>query len=199
MLGLSGVTTVALGAFLVVAPSAGADSGSGGDTQRIRMYDDCEPTSFNQAGIPCEGDGDTTLDELVEQLVRNGFRPNDEAADDWEFKPGDVHIDHGDRLKAVNRGGEFHSFTEVPEFGPGCVPELNAVLFGDPDAAPVVSCAALGTTGVDPGEALTVRRLSVGKHRFECLIHPWMQTTVIVRADDHDDDDHDDDDHSGPG
>jgi hypothetical protein len=197
MIGLSGVTTVALGAFLVVAPSAGADSGSGGggDTQRIRMEDDCEPVSFNRAIGPgtCVGDGDTTFEDFVAQLGENGFEAN-ESADDWEFKPGDVHIDDGDRLRVVNRGGEFHSFSEVPEFGAGCVPGVNELVGLGFDAEPVVNCEdpRFGPTFVEPGGTLVVprRQLSRGTHLFECLIHPWMQTTVEVRPDD---------DHSGHG
>lgn len=190
MLGLSGVMTAALGAFLVAAPSAGADSG--GDTQRIRMYDDCEPTSFNAVLGPgaCVGDGDTTFAELVAQLGENGFVAN-ESAEDWDFKPGHVHIDHGDRLRVVDRGGEFHSFTQVPRFGAGCVPPVNALL-GLGGAAPVVDdCEEQlsGPTMVAPGGTLVVPASALAPrtkpYLFECLLHPWMQTTVTVRGDDH--------------
>jgi plastocyanin len=29
--------------------------------------------------------------------------------------------------------------------------------------------------------AITLSNLGRGVHRFECLIHPWMQSTVTVR------------------
>jgi plastocyanin len=40
------------------------------------------------------------------------------------------------------------------------------------------------TTGVPAGGTSTVPTLSQGTHLFECMIHPWMRTTVVVRADD---------------
>jgi hypothetical protein len=44
----------------------------------------------------------------------------------------------------------------------------------------VSDCAALGATAVAPGGTITVMNLSPGTHLFECLIHPWMRTTVHV-------------------
>ena len=186
MLAATGVTTAALGTFLVVAPSAAADSGHGGDSQRIRILDDCEAVSFTKAGIPCEGDGETTAEDFGAQLIDSGKLVANETVDGWEFKPGTVHIDHGDRLHAVNLGGEFHTFTEVAKYGGGCVEDLNL------GAPPVDECpddpndpTIFITTGVPAGASLDVVGLDVGKHRFECLIHPWMRTTVTVRGGDH--------------
>jgi plastocyanin len=196
---LMGATAVALGSVLVTAPMATASGG--GDTQRVRMKDDCEPASFNAVLGPgaCVGDGDTTFDDFIAQLSQNGFVAN-ESADDWEFKPGRFHIDEGDRLRVVNVGGEFHTFTEVAEFGGGCVPDLNAAV-GLPADVMIPECRVpkvFEKTGVAPGGKLHVHGLEAGTHKFECLIHPWMQSVVTVRADDDDhDDDRDDDDHSG--
>lgn len=147
------------------------------------MLDDCDAASFNAAVGPgtCVGDGETTFQEFVAQLGRNGLVAN-ESADDWEFKPEDFHIDRGDRLRVVNLGGEFHTFTEVEEFGPGCVPPVNALL--GLDAAPIKECndpSLFGTTGVPAGLTLPVSGLAPGTHKFECLIHPWMQSVVEVR------------------
>jgi hypothetical protein len=64
-------------------------------------------------------------------------------------------------------------------FGGGCVPDLNAVL----GLTPVPECAdpaLFGSTLVLPGEELEVESLPSGTHPFECLIHPWMRSTVIV-------------------
>ena len=38
-----------------------------------------------------------------------------------------------------------------------------------------------GTTGIAPGGELEGQPLSTGTHLFECLIHPWMRTTVNVQ------------------
>jgi len=177
---------LALGAVLVTAATATA---GGGDTQRVRLIDDCEPTSFNAAIGPgtCVGDGDTSFGDFLEQLSDNGLVAN-ESADHWEFKPGEFHIDAGDRLRVVNRGGEFHTFTEVQEFGGGCVPVLNQAL-GLPDTDVVDECqdpSLFGTTGVAAGDTIYVHGLEAGMHKFECLIHPWMRSVVAVRADDGD-------------
>ena len=133
----------------------------------------------------CTGDGDTTFQDFAEQLGENGLKPN-ESADDWEFKPGDFHIDHGDRLLVVNQGGEFHTFTRVAEFGPGCVPPVNELL--GLRGASIEECKdprLFGTTGVPAGGTLTVSGLKPGTHKFECLIHPWMQAVLEVRHDGH--------------
>src|SRR6266540_2038488 len=58
---------------------------------------------------------------------------------------------------------------------------FNAVL----GLTPVPECAgfpggAFAATTVSPGDTVTTSPLSPGIHRFECLIHPWMQTTVTV-------------------
>ena len=45
--------------------------------------------------------------------------------DGWDFHPWWVHVDEGQKVKAVNVGGEGHTFTRVKRFGNGCVPPLN--------------------------------------------------------------------------
>lgn len=174
------VTTIALASVALVGPTtAGAHGGGGGDTTRVRMLDDCDPATFNAVLGPgvCVGDGETTFADFIEQLGENGFEAN-ESVDDWEFKSDDFHIDHGDRIRAVNLGGEFHTFTKVEDFGGGCVEELN---FG---MEPVPECEepeVFQTTGALPGDAVHVYGLAPGTHKFECLIHPWMQSVVEVR------------------
>ena len=88
------------------------------------------------------------------------------------------------------RGGELHTFTDVTATGftPGCVPELNQVLFGRPDPGP--QCAAVDpasglpvvflATGLFPGRTIAVDTSTRGTHLYECMIHPWMQATVTV-------------------
>jgi plastocyanin len=176
--------TVLLTTALVAPPGAGADDGKGegkgGESKRVRILDDCDPATFN-ANLgegACVGDGETTFDDAGAELQATG------AVEDWQFKPGDFHVDQGDHIKAVNKGGEFHTFTEVAAFGGGCVPELNG-----PGVDPVPECAdplVFGRTGVVPGGTLHVHALDPGTHKYECLIHPWMRAVVDVRADDGD-------------
>jgi hypothetical protein len=72
------------------------------------------------------------------------------------------------------------SFSEVANFGGGCIGFLNGLL----GLSPVPECAGFpggvfGATAIPAGGTLTVT-LAPGIHRFECLIHPWMQTTIDV-------------------
>ena len=172
----AGLLVAALAAAATAVMASGAQAGGGGE--RVRLLDDCERVSFDAALFPgaCVGDGDTTFAEFLEEFEEEG------EVGAWKFNPSDTHIDHGEHLRAVNRGGEAHTFTEVAQFGGGCVPELNA------GAAPVPECAtSFGPTLVLPGQTLRVpaAQLTPGdEHLFMCLIHPWMRTVVDVRADD---------------
>ena len=84
----------------------------------------------------------------------------------------------GGSLDAVNRGGEGHSFTEVADFGGGCVDEVNALI----GLSPVPECGSPAwlSTIAGPGGTIKTAPLASGVHRFECLIHPWMRTTATV-------------------
>jgi plastocyanin len=179
--------TLLLGTTLVAPSVAGADEGKGGDSKRVRIFDDCDPATFNAAIEPgtCKGDGETLFGDFIAQLQATG------AAKGWEFKPADFHIDQGDNINAVSRGGEFHTFTEVADFGGGCVEDLNNILglTPVPECTPTVLIdgkpvpAAFLSSGVDAGGNLQVPGLSPGTHEFQCLIHPWMHAVVVVRAD----------------
>jgi plastocyanin len=142
---------------------------------RVLVEDDCEPQSFNAAIGPhtCVGHGTTTFDHFIAQLVTLKNAPA------WRFDPSELSLPTGGQIKAVNIGGEFHTFTEVAAYGGGCVDALNNIL----GLTPVPECGVpgiLGTTGVDPGARLKTAPLAAGTHRFMCLIHPWMQTTTTV-------------------
>jgi hypothetical protein len=169
---------LAAATFIALAGMSPAGA-SGDDSELIRVQDDCDPETFNAVlgEGACAGDGDTTFDEFIEEME------DEQEAGKWRNNPDDTHIDHGESLHVVNEGGEFHSFTMVPEFGPGCVPELNALSGFGFDAVPVVDCSLLGTTGLPVGGELTIDNLSPGEYLFECLIHPWMLTSVEVRED----------------
>jgi plastocyanin len=95
----------------------------------------------------------------------------------WRFASTHVKVEAGGVVEAYNRGGEFHTFTEVAEFGGGCVSDLNDLL----GLTPVPECAnpaLFGTTGAAPGGSTETGALPAGTHKFMCLIHPWMRTTV---------------------
>jgi plastocyanin len=188
---------LALAAGLVLSGSAFGDS----DHQRVRIRDDCDPATFNVAIGPgtCVGNGRTTFQDFIAEFQE------ERSVDKWRFQPRRFEIDAGGTITAVNRGGEVHTFTEVPKFGNGCVPLLNTG-----PAPPVVDCSLLAATAVPPGGTRTVSGLAPGRHLFECLIHPWMRSVAKVEADDDDhgdhgdhggrgDDDHGGDDHHGDG
>ena len=50
--------------------------------------------------------------------------------------------------------------------------------------APVVKdfAGAFLTSGLRAGATHDVTGLAPGTHKFQCLIHPWMRTTVVVQA-----------------
>jgi plastocyanin len=164
-----------LAALLVLVPAVGASAAS--TTRQVQMLDDCEPASFNATIGPgtCIKDGGTTFSEFIAQLLAQGRAPA------WRFAPAQLKLDAGGTLAATNRGGEDHTFTEVANFGGGCIAALNELL----GLTPVPECAgfpggAFGATLVRPGATVTTAPLPPGVHRFECLIHPWMRTTATV-------------------
>ena len=140
------------------------------------MLDDRDPATFNAAVGPgtCVKDGTTTFQAFIAQLLAQGRAPA------WRFAPGQLRLDAGGSLRARNRGGEDHTFTEVVNFGGGCIDVLN-------DLVGLTQCRnALGSPGEPSGDSSSARRhrttapLPPGVHRYECLIHLWMRTTVTV-------------------
>lgn len=140
----------------------------------FQLLDRCEPASFNAAlgAGTCVGDGKVTFDEFIAELVKKGTHHQ------WRNQPTQVALDAGRPLTVVNVGGEFHTFTEVIEFGGGFVPDLNA-LTGNPVPAP--ECLDFGSIQFLPaGAVASLSGLDEGTHLFECCIHPWMRTTAKV-------------------
>lgn len=162
----------------VVLGLAGTATAHGGDddAETIRIQDDCDPETFAQVPGGCVGDGDTTFDELIEELLEDGEHGK------WRFHPDETHIEHGEALRAHNEGGEFHTFTMVEEFGgPGCVQPINDLL--GLGTAPATCDADIAASAVPAGVTIDVGELAPGVYRFMCLIHPWMETTVEVEHD----------------
>ena len=166
-----------LAAIVVLLVSA--SSAFAGD-RVVRVRDACDPSSFNAVIGPgtCERSGGGKRVDFGDFFASIADRGGHSK---WYFKSGTSSIRRGDDVVVrLDQGGEFHSFTEVAQFGPGCVPEINqaAGLSGPPAA----DCALMMNAFVAPGaEETTVSGLQDGVHRFECLIHPWMQTTITVR------------------
>ena len=161
----------ALLAFVPATASSAASS-----SRMVQMCDDCDPATFNAVVGPgtCVKDGGTTFSEFVDQLITQGRAPA------WRFAPDHLSLASGGTVEARNIGGETHTFTEVANFGGGCIGFLNDLL----GLSPVPECAGFpdglfGATAVPAGGTITVT-LAPGIHRFECLIHPWMRTTVRV-------------------
>jgi plastocyanin len=168
-------TAAGIAALLTLMPAAGTSAAS--TSGQVQALDDCEPTSFNAAIGPgtCIKDGGTTFSEFIAQLLAQGRAPA------WRFAPEQLSLEAGGTLQARNRGGEVHTFTEVANFGGGCIEALNSLL----GLTPVPECAgfpggAFAATAIPPGGTLTTSPLAPGIHRFACLIHPWMHTTVTV-------------------
>lgn len=167
---------LAAATFIALAGMSPAGA-SGDDSELIRVQDDCDPQTFNAVlgQGACVGDGDTTFAEFIEEME------DEQEAGKWRTNPRKTHIKHGESLHVVNQGGEPHTFTHVARFGPGCVPELNEL--SGLDGPPVANCGLAFTRTFLPadGGSFDVHGLKRGKHRFECMIHPWMHTTVQVR------------------
>jgi hypothetical protein len=162
-------------ALLSLTASAGAVQGD----KKIRMYDDCEATSFNAVlgDGSCIGNGHTTFDEFIAELAAT------QDAHTWRNQPSAMHVNVGRPTVIENRGGEVHTFTKVANFGGGFVPDLNGIS-GNPVPAPeclnfagiVFIPAGADDTGPTAGSA----GLPVGTSRFQCCIHPWMRTVIQV-------------------
>ena len=174
----------ALAAIMMVflAPSSDASHG-----QRVKIQDDCQPTSFNAAIGPgtCSGDGETSFNSFVAELTKT------KQAEDWRFDPSMLTAKAGRPVILQNEGGETHTFTLVKVFGGGFVPFLNAVS-GNP--APAAECVNPGNAQVpappsptnvfvEAGSAAAFQTAGLlpGKYLFQCCIHPWMRVILTVR------------------
>ena len=160
-----------------VAGSSLARQSAGGSERLVTMMDACDPTTFNAAlGDPtaCLRRGGVTFDRFLAQLETHG------VAGAWRFAPPTMHVQVGETLVAINRGGEVHTFTEVEHFGGGIVAALNA-LSGNPVAAP--ECLQLGGDDFVPAGGTDREEVhEPGTELYQCCIHPWMRTTVHAHA-----------------
>ena len=181
---LSAGSLAALSALALAGPTEAACQGG----ERVRMHDDCDPTTFNAAfGPVCVGDGETTVDEFLGELAAT------QTVEAWNFDPSMLAIREGRPVLLDNRGGETHTFTMVEHFGGGFIQPLNQ-LSGNP--VPASECADTLPNGelvpkppskvnvfVEAGsrQAFSTAHLMPGKYMFECCIHPWMRVVLTVK------------------
>src|SRR5436309_2331295 len=126
-IGLSSAIFLAVVSAFVVRgnPEAVAAAGSAplalaaaAGNRQVTMIDACDGPTFNffvGPGTCSRAHGVAFLD-FIAQLQAH------QAAGAWRNAPSQTEAWLGDALVAVNRGGEFHTFTEVAEFGAGVVP-----------------------------------------------------------------------------
>jgi hypothetical protein len=189
------LSVLAVGAAsLALAAAAGAKDGGG---VVIQSRDACDPVTFP---VPCvradNSGGVVTFNELLATVGKKHSHPA------WTFTKDHLTVKRGTPVVAeFGRGGEVHSFTDVTAtgFGPGCVSLLNGLIF--PTDALAAMCGPADATGVGvnlgkilvgspadniapsglfPGQPLTVDTSTPGTRMFQCMIHPWMQTTLTV-------------------
>ena len=179
----------AAAAVAIAAPAALAGTRANDEDEAVpvAVNDACDPVTFNAvlgAGA-CVGSGTVTFGAFVGELSAT------HKVATWNFSPSTLTIHKGDSLVVTNRGGETHTFTQVPQFGFGIVPILNTLTFGA-TGPPLPEFAS--ATFLAPGQTQVIRttgkpqqRLTLGTHLFECAIHPWMRATVVVLNDENED------------
>jgi hypothetical protein len=193
----------------VAAAAAKPHTESDTHTKTIRIWDACDPATFNAKVGPgtCQPGhhGQTVFDDFFAEVQL------DQIAGGWRFNPllnttdgvlklARMELEPGDRLALQNMGGEVHTFTKVEEFGGGFFAPLNP-LTGNPEPAP--ECARVladgslapqpetdtnqfveaGTT--EPGPFAGTRALPLGVTHWECCVHPWMRINIVVRDREH--------------
>ncbi len=148
-----------------------------GREDEIAILDDCDPTDPTWAptgGCALER-GDVRRDEFNAELFSQ-LSLATVGHQAWRNQPSYAKIERDETVTVTNKGGRGHTFTEVAAFGGGRIPALNQGL------TPARECAT--ATDLPPGASMDVRGLSVGNHRFQCCIHPWMRALIKVKPSD---------------
>jgi plastocyanin len=153
-------------------------------TEKIKILDKCDPTTFNAPmpvgpgfGVICKEDfdGGVTFEEFSELLTPSAF-----GHPAWRFNAPYLEIEPHEKVRVTNRGGEDHTFTEVPEtFGGGRIEVLNTAL----GLKPLDECQdAVKAPVIHPGDSVQIKNLSEGTHYYMCCIHPWMHAIIDVES-----------------
>ena len=175
-------------------------------TRTIRMWDACDPDSFNAA----VGSGTCTAGHHGKTLFQDfiGEMQSDRIAGAWRFNPlldasqGDfklvrLELKPGDQTIIQNQGGETHTLTRVNKYGGGFIPVLNALsgnLVPAPECAKTLPDGSLvpqpesdanqfveaGKTEAGPTAGSAA--LPQGVSQWQCCIHPWMRLTIVVKG-----------------
>jgi plastocyanin len=212
---------ICMGTAMLIRPSPGvaqsntvqsSDKGTAPQTKTVRMWDACDPVSFDAAVKPgtclAGHHGQTNFLDFFNELQLDGI------AGGWRFNPllntsadtlklAQLELKPGDRISLQNIGGETHTFTKVEKFGGGFVAPLNPIT-GNPKPAP--ECAQVlpdgslapqpetdtnqfveaGETELGPIAGTSV--LPAGVTHWQCCLHPWMRMNVAVRDHEHEHD-----------
>jgi len=152
--------------------AANADR-SADDARTLRMYDSCDPATFNAVfndPTICIKQGHVPFDRFIAELTQT------QRAAQWRFAQQNVELTPGASVFALNEGGEVHTFTRVAQFGGGILPLLND-LSGNATVAP--ECTTLEADDfVAPGALYTAELGTDAVQHFQCCIHPWMRAEV---------------------
>jgi hypothetical protein len=143
---------------------------------QVVALDECDPATFN---LPSNaGPGfcknvalgytplgyTTTFSTLLAEAA--ALKPDPK----WDFEPDTLTVDEGTPIIA-----------EVAHFGGGFIPPLNGGENAAPECSAGFSSVAVARTRILQGSQLQFTGLSKGEHLFQCCIHPWMRTTVVVK------------------
>jgi hypothetical protein len=152
----------------------GNGASSGAHDRSVSMMDACDGPSFNLNIGPgtCSRPHGVNFLEFVAELTAH------HEAGAWHFGPSQTDAFLGDTMVATNKGGEVHTFTRVAAFGGGLVPFLNDLT----DSGATVPECFRETNFVPPGGTDSDALNKVGELKFQCCIHPWMRTTVLVKS-----------------
>jgi len=171
--------TLGITCLILLAVGASADSG-----RKFEVTDDCAPNADWGLNGCLRESGDVTRAEFA---AANANRYPGHPS--WRIVAPYVEAQFQPDIRVENTGGRGHTFTEVARFGGGFISGLNP-----PGAVPAPECAIVNADGslsptpaavatrLDPGAELTVQGLQLGTHNFQCCIHPWMRTTVKIKA-----------------
>jgi hypothetical protein len=149
--------------------------------RKVNMLDECDPATFNAEpptgpglGVLCEEDfdGGVTFAEFASFLSPAAF-----GHPAWRFNAPYLEIKSRHTVEVVNKGGEDHTFTEVPRFDGGRIPDLNTAL----GLQALPECDEAVAPAIRPGDSIELNNLSEGTHLFLCCIHPWMHAVIEVK------------------
>jgi len=176
------ITRWTLGVTFLVVLAVGVSAYSG---KKFEVTDNCDPNdaAWGAGGCLRESGEVTRAEFAAANANRYPGHPS------WRIVPPYVAEQFQPDIRAENTGGRGHTFTKVASFGGGFIAALNpqgaglapecAIVNADGTLSPAP--AAMATT-LAPGAELKVEGLQPGTHNFQCCIHPWMRTTVKIKA-----------------